>query len=137
MQNKDINMLSGFSRLRISQQILNSNSKFLTNVLRYQSTSSSSESTETTSFGFKEVKIEEKQKEVNKVFNNVAEKYDVMNDIMSFGLHRVWKNYLIEEINPNYQMKLIDVAGGTGDIAFRFLNHLENSTNENISPKSP
>lgn len=124
-------MLSFLSKLRISQLNLNRNQKFLANVLRNQS-SSSSQQNETTSFGFKEVNVDEKQKEVNKVFNNVADKYDVMNDIMSLGLHRVWKNYLIEDINPNYQMKLIDVAGGTGDIAFRFLNHLENSTNKNI-----
>lgn len=124
-------MHSFLSKLRISQLNLNRNQKFLANVLRNQS-SSSSQQNETTSFGFKEVNVDEKQKEVNKVFNNVADKYDVMNDIMSLGLHRAWKNYLIEDINPNYQMKLIDVAGGTGDIAFRFLNHLENSTNKNI-----
>jgi len=124
-------MLSFLSKLRISRLNLNKNQKFLANVLRNQS-SSSSQQNETTSFGFKEVNVDEKQKEVNKVFNNVADKYDVMNDIMSLGLHRAWKNYLIQDINPNYQMKLIDVAGGTGDIAFRFLNHLENSTNKNI-----
>jgi ubiquinone/menaquinone biosynthesis C-methylase UbiE len=48
------------------------------------------------------------------VFSNVARKYDIMNDAMSFGLHRIWKNAFIEEINPNLDMKLIDVAGGTG-----------------------
>ncbi len=67
---------------------------------------------------------------VNKVFTSVAEKYDVMNDLMSFGLHRAWKNHFINEIAPNYQMKLIDVAGGTGDIAFRFLENLENSVEQ-------
>ena len=58
------------------------------------------------------------------MFDNVARNYDIMNDVMSAGMHRAWKNALISEINPNYNMQLIDVAGGTGDIAFRFLNHL-------------
>jgi 2-methoxy-6-polyprenyl-1,4-benzoquinol methylase len=53
-----------------------------------------------------------------------------MNDVMSVGLHRIWKNSLIEEINPNFNMKLIDVAGGTGDISFRFLNHLSSQKNQ-------
>lgn len=77
-------------------------------------------------FGFSKVKYEEKQTKVNEVFNNVAKKYDLMNDAMSFGLHRYWKNYLIQEIDPNSSMKLIDVAGGTGDITFRYLNYLKN-----------
>ena len=97
------------------------------NVTRCQSTHEPESKQETVNFGFKEVKKEQKQTEVNKVFTAVADKYDIMNDIMSVGLHRAWKNHLINEISPNYKMKLIDVAGGTGDIAFRFMNFLENS----------
>lgn len=92
--------------------------------------SSLSKQNVSTNFGFKTVNVNEKQQEVNKVFDNVANKYDLMNDVMSGGLHRVWKNALIEEINPNFNMKLIDVAGGTGDIAFRFLNHLSSQKNK-------
>ena len=84
-----------------------------------------------TNFGFKKVKYEEKQTKVNQVFTNVAEKYDIMNDAMSFGLHRVWKNQLIQEIEPTHDMKLIDVAGGTGDITFRYLSYLKN-LNQNL-----
>jgi len=127
-------MISSISKIRISQVLnLNRNSKLFVNTVRCQSNENE---TFKRSFGFKEIKEEEKQTEVNKVFTNVAEKYDIMNDVMSLGLHRAWKNYLISEIAPNYQMKLIDVAGGTGDIAFRFLNHLENSsTQKDISDR--
>lgn len=88
---------------------------------------------ESTNFGYKKVDVQDKQKEVNKVFDNVAKKYDIMNDLMSAGIHRAWKNSLISEINPNYNMKLIDVAGGTGDIAFRFLNHLTSRNPKQIA----
>lgn len=50
------------------------------------------------------------------MFNNVARNYDLMNDAMSFGLHRIWKNMFINEIDPNNKMRLIDVAGGTGKL---------------------
>lgn len=121
-------MLSLISKFRGSaiSNLNRSCTQILSNSNRYYSADAASNQ-ETASFGFKEVNKDDKQTEVNKVFTNVAEKYDIMNDIMSFGLHRVWKNHLINEISPNYQMKLIDVAGGTGDIAFRFLNHLETS----------
>lgn len=81
---------------------------------------------EETNFGFSKVKYEEKQSKVNEVFNSVAEKYDIMNDAMSIGLHRLWKNQFIQEIDPSPGMKLIDVAGGTGDITFRYLSYLQN-----------
>lgn len=102
------------------------------NATRSNTTHKPESEQETVNFGFKEVKKEQKQTEVNKVFTAVADKYDVMNDIMSVGLHRAWKNHLINEISPNYKMKLIDVAGGTGDIAFRFLNYLENSKEDKL-----
>ncbi|KAF7814398.1 2-methoxy-6-polyprenyl-1,4-benzoquinol methylase, mitochondrial [Senna tora] len=74
-----------------------------------------------TSFGFKEVNEEEKAQMVGKVFSNVAAKYDVMNDLMSAGLHRLWKDRLVSKLNPFRGMKHLDVAGGTGDVAFRIL----------------
>lgn len=75
----------------------------------------------TTSFGFKTVAEADKQGLVRGVFDAVADKYDVMNDFMSAGLHRFWKNRLIEALymRPNAPLHLVDVAGGTGDIAFR------------------
>ncbi|XP_050219815.1 2-methoxy-6-polyprenyl-1,4-benzoquinol methylase, mitochondrial [Mercurialis annua] len=74
-----------------------------------------------TSFGFKEVREEEKSRMVSNVFSNVASNYDRMNDLMSGGLHRLWKDRLVSKLNPFPGMKHIDVAGGTGDIAFRIL----------------
>lgn len=74
-----------------------------------------------THFGFKEVDKDEKAPLVKGVFDNVASKYDIMNDAMSMGVHRLWKDKLIKVMNPKDNSKLLDVAGGTGDIAFRFL----------------
>eukprot|EP00656_Telonema_subtile_P007873 TRINITY_DN13695_c0_g1_i1.p1 TRINITY_DN13695_c0_g1~~TRINITY_DN13695_c0_g1_i1.p1 ORF type:complete len:314 (+),score=71.56 TRINITY_DN13695_c0_g1_i1:149-1090(+) len=78
----------------------------------------------TTHFGNSEVAWDEKEHLVKKVFNNVASNYDVMNDLMSGGVHRLWKDELIKQLNPTPYMKLLDVAGGTGDIGFRFLDHI-------------
>ena len=64
--------------------------------------------------------ILEKSKLVNSVFSKVYKKYDLMNDIMSFGIHRLWKDKFIEWMNPLSSSKLIDVASGTGDIAKLF-----------------
>ncbi|WND03798.1 bifunctional demethylmenaquinone methyltransferase/2-methoxy-6-polyprenyl-1,4-benzoquinol methylase UbiE [Temperatibacter marinus] len=86
------------------------------------------ESQETTHFGYKEVPVEEKTYQVRKVFNSVADQYDVMNDVMSAGVHRLWKDSLINSLNPRPSMHLLDVAGGTGDIAFRFLDASPKST---------
>jgi demethylmenaquinone methyltransferase/2-methoxy-6-polyprenyl-1,4-benzoquinol methylase len=68
-------------------------------------------------FGNKSIKKVEKQNLVNKVFNSVANKYDLMNDLTSLGIHRLWKNSLINWLSPQPYQKLIDIAGGTGDIA--------------------
>ena len=68
--------------------------------------------------GFKEVERGEKQSLVGKVFSSVAHKYDLMNDAMSLGIHRLWKAKLIEQLEPN--KKLLDMASGTGDIAKRY-----------------
>lgn len=66
----------------------------------------------------------EKAKKVYKVFENVAQKYDVMNDAMSLGIHRLWKDMLLHVMHPQPGVRLLDVAGGTGDIAFRFLEYV-------------
>jgi demethylmenaquinone methyltransferase/2-methoxy-6-polyprenyl-1,4-benzoquinol methylase len=76
---------------------------------------------QTTHFGFAEVPEAEKAGRVQGVFNSVASKYDVMNDAMSFGIHRVWKDAMMDWLAPRPQTRLLDVAGGTGDIAFRYL----------------
>ncbi len=75
-----------------------------------------------THFGYREVSPGEKQGLVNEVFHNVAKRYDLMNDLMSGGLHRVWKNLMVETLNPprgGAPFRMLDVAGGTGDISFR------------------
>ncbi|XP_035514310.1 2-methoxy-6-polyprenyl-1,4-benzoquinol methylase, mitochondrial isoform X1 [Morone saxatilis] len=78
-----------------------------------------------THFGFETVPETEKAKRVYKVFENVAQKYDVMNDAMSLGIHRVWKDMLLRAMHPQPGVRLLDVAGGTGDIAFRFLEYVQ------------
>lgn len=69
-------------------------------------------------FGFSKVTFQEKRKLVTEVFSKVASKYDIMNDLMSFGLHRWWKDQFVRQI-PNLQSHILDMASGTGDIAFR------------------
>jgi demethylmenaquinone methyltransferase/2-methoxy-6-polyprenyl-1,4-benzoquinol methylase len=79
-------------------------------------------SDQTTHFGFRDVPLEEKQTLVNDVFHSVAQRYDLMNDLMSGGLHRVWKDIMVNTLNPpkgDRPYALLDVAGGTGDVAFR------------------
>jgi len=81
------------------------------------------ESDGTTDFGFETVAIGEKQARVNDVFRSVARRYDLMNDLMSAGLHRTWKSILVSMLRPpkNRPFRHLDVAGGTGDVAFRIL----------------
>ncbi|KAH7646373.1 2-hexaprenyl-6-methoxy-1,4-benzoquinone methyltransferase [Dermatophagoides farinae] len=82
-------------------------------------------------FGFKPVSDKEKFEKVYNVFHNVAGKYDLMNDVMSFGIHRYWRNELIKKLDPIPGTRLLDVAGGTGDVAFEFLRYTnENNDNE-------
>jgi demethylmenaquinone methyltransferase/2-methoxy-6-polyprenyl-1,4-benzoquinol methylase len=78
----------------------------------------------TVSFGFRNVAEDEKPRLVGQVFSSVARRYDVMNDLMSMGVHRLWKQALIDWLSPAPDTRLLDVAGGTGDIAFRFLERL-------------
>ena len=78
---------------------------------------------ETTHFGFEDVRLDDKQGRVDDVFHKVAARYDVMNDLMSGGLHRAWKDRLVAMVNPpkRRSFRHLDVAGGTGDVAFRVL----------------
>jgi len=79
---------------------------------------------ENTDFGFREVPLADKQGLVDYVFDSVARRYDLMNDLMSGGLHRVWKDVLVTAVNPpktDRVFRLLDVAGGTGDIAMRVI----------------
>jgi demethylmenaquinone methyltransferase/2-methoxy-6-polyprenyl-1,4-benzoquinol methylase len=73
----------------------------------------------TVSFGFREVPEDQKEALVREVFSSVAKRYDLMNDLMSGGVHRIWKDAMVEWLNPQPGWRVLDVAGGTGDIAFR------------------
>ncbi|ABC64202.1 class I SAM-dependent methyltransferase [Erythrobacter litoralis] len=75
--------------------------------------------TDTVSFGYEEVAPEEKTERVGAVFSNVAAKYDIMNDAMSGGMHRLWKDRFVRRVKPQPGEAVLDMAGGTGDIAFR------------------
>ena len=79
---------------------------------------------DTTHFGFETVPLGEKQARVNEVFHSVARRYDLMNDLMSAGLHRLWKEALVTAVAPSKTRphRHLDVAGGTGDVAFRVLD---------------
>jgi len=77
---------------------------------------------ETASFGFQDVPAAEKAGMVRAVFDSVAPQYDLMNDLMSGGVHRIWKSVLLDRINPQPGTKLLDLAGGTGDVAIGFLD---------------
>ena len=75
-----------------------------------------------THFGFQTVDEDQKAGMVHQVFSSVASRYDVMNDLMSVGIHRIWKTALMDWLAPRSGQHLLDVAGGTGDVAFRFLD---------------
>ena len=77
-----------------------------------------------THFGNKVVQKNEKASMVNDVFTSVAQKYDIMNDAMSLGIHRIWKSAMLDWLAPRNNQHLLDVAGGTGDIAFKFLDRV-------------
>ena len=81
----------------------------------------------TTHFGFKSVDEAEKARHVRGVFDSVAPKYDVMNDLMSMGLHRAWKAYTVMVANLQEGDKVLDIAGGTGDLALAFSKKVGNS----------
>jgi len=93
-----------------------------------------------TSFGFRKVEEGERQGLVNEVFSTVAERYDLMNDLMSGGLHRLWKADLVTMLNPpkaSREYRHLDVAGGTGDVALRIINAAGENTTAIICDISP
>ena len=94
----------------------------------------------TTSFGYENVATGERQERVNRVFTSVAERYDLMNDLMSGGLHRLWKDDFVTRISPprsDQAFRLLDVAGGTGDIAMRAMKRGGNGCTAVICDISP
>src|SRR5262245_5793661 len=79
---------------------------------------------ERTHFGYEDVPLEDKQERVNDVFHSVSRRYDLMNDLMSGGLHRAWKDALVSAVNPpksKSEFAVLDLAGGTGDVGLRIL----------------
>lgn len=74
----------------------------------------------TTHFGYQQVPVNEKVKKVRHVFDSVASKYDIMNDLMSMGIHRIWKKMTLDIANVRAGQKVLDLAGGTGDLALQF-----------------
>lgn len=96
-------------------------------------------SDETTHFGYKTVKKDDKEKLVGNVFSLVASNYDVMNDAMSLGIHRLWKSHFISRLDAGMRpgssrpLDFLDVAGGTGDIAFGLLDHAKTKYNDTQS----
>lgn len=78
---------------------------------------------ETVSFGYDEVDVSEKTAMVGELFSKVAAKYDLMNDVMSGGMHRVWKDRFVRKVKPQHGEAILDMAGGTGDVAFRMAEH--------------
>ena len=120
------------------------------------STSSSSPPVASTHFGFRNVKTEEKENLVRGVFDSVAESYDVMNDVMSAGVHRLWKDYFVQSTRVEFlakavrrnstnasdndneeELRILDVAGGTGDIAFRMIDAMQCEERSKSSGKDP
>ncbi|KAL1966274.1 hypothetical protein VTN77DRAFT_4627 [Rasamsonia byssochlamydoides] len=100
------------------------------------------ENTRMTHFGFETIPEYEKESKVGAVFSSVASSYDTMNDLMSLGIHRLWKDYFVRSLNPGSPLparegdksgkgwNILDIAGGTGDIAFRMLDHATNINND-------
>src|SRR5712675_1907426 len=78
----------------------------------------------TVPFGYRDVAPEEKPALVREIFSSVARRYDLMNDLMSMGVHRLWKEAFVDWLNPQPGMAILDVAGGTGDIAFRIADRV-------------
>jgi len=86
----------------------------------------SNKSDEKTHFGYETIPSNEKAHKVGEVFHSVAKKYDIMNDVMSLGMHRLWKRFTIQHSNVKPGDKVLDIAGGTGDIAKRFAKKVGN-----------
>src|SRR5215204_4832490 len=90
---------------------------------------------DTVSFGYEDIAPEDKTARVGEVFSNVAAKYDVMNDAMSGGLHRLWKDLFVRRVKPREGEHILDMAGGTGDIAFRMAKSGAAITVADINPE--
>ena len=87
------------------------------------------------SFGYEEVAPDEKTRRVGDVFSNVARRYDLMNDVMSGGMHRLWKDRFVRRLRPRRGEAVLDMAGGTGDIAFRIARSGAQVTVADINPR--
>jgi demethylmenaquinone methyltransferase/2-methoxy-6-polyprenyl-1,4-benzoquinol methylase len=92
---------------------------------------------DTTHFGFEEVPVSEKVARVRDVFSSVADRYDLMNDLMSMGVHRLWKSVFVSRIALRPGMRILDVAGGTGDIAFRIRERARPDTKITVCDLNP
>lgn len=79
---------------------------------------------ETTHFGFQEVPVADKANKVAAVFDSVASRYDVMNDLMSLGIHRIWKHFTVNAARVRPGQRVLDLAGGTGDLAAKFIEQV-------------
>ncbi len=90
--------------------------------------------TDTVSFGYEDVPPEEKTRRVGGVFTSVASRYDLMNDAMSGGMHRLWKDRFVRRVKPRSGEQVLDMAGGTGDIAFRLARSGASVTVADINP---
>ena len=91
--------------------------------------------TDTVSFGYEDIAREEKTRRVGEVFSSVAGRYDLMNDAMSGGLHRIWKDLFVRRVKPRAGEHILDMAGGTGDIAFRMASSGAAITVADINPE--
>jgi demethylmenaquinone methyltransferase/2-methoxy-6-polyprenyl-1,4-benzoquinol methylase len=89
--------------------------------------------TDTVSFGYTDVSPAEKTEKVGAVFRSVAQRYDIMNDAMSVGMHRLWKDRFVRRVRPRAGEAMLDMAGGAGDIAFRMAKHKANVTVSDIN----
>jgi demethylmenaquinone methyltransferase / 2-methoxy-6-polyprenyl-1,4-benzoquinol methylase len=90
---------------------------------------------ETVSFGYEQVSASDKTRRVGDVFSSVAKNYDLMNDAMSAGMHRLWKDRFVRRVKPRVGEHILDMAGGTGDIAFRMQTHGSLITVADINPE--
>ena len=91
----------------------------------------------TASFGFRDVPEDKKQALVGEVFSSVARNYDLMNDLMSAGVHRLWKDAMVDWLNPQPGWRVLDVAGGTGDIALRIARAARGATEITVCDINP
>ncbi|CAO3649519.1 unnamed protein product [Cunninghamella blakesleeana] len=123
---KSCRATSNLSRAITQRSFLYTSARRLEQVNSNNNNNNKNDTGKTTHFGFRDVAEEDKESLVHQVFANVAGKYDVMNDAMSFGIHRIWKDQFIRSMAPGPGTKLLDVAGGTGDIALRFLDYCRN-----------